>query len=236
MERYWVGLRWAGGALLILPGFGPFVLVVLDCDGIMVHLALWSPVLFLVHTRHYYFIVVVNQKHFCILNADGNTKILHSRADIITLHIVPRCFMPEVSIFTHRVGANIWQEPVCWEPCPWHCSSVHRNSSRSWNPLSPFLRFFLFKFFKCLSPLVQKLDCLLKPTVPCPTSLHKDHLSILSQNGFSYGCFRPPNLPFVKQLWALLGHIFCNDISSICKRLVFIQSIFPTDNSGSVLG
>lgn len=154
MGRYWFGLRCAGGCLLILPGFGPFVLVLLDCDGGMAHLALCSPVFFLVHTCHYYFTFFVNLKHFCILNADGNIKILYSRADIITLHIVPRCFMPEVNIFTHIVGANIWQVPVCWELCPWHCSSVHKNSSRSWNLPSPFLRFFLYKFFKCISPHV----------------------------------------------------------------------------------
>lgn len=198
--RYWLGLRWAGGRLLILLGFGPFVLAVLDCHGIMTHLALWSPMLFLVHTCHYYFILFVNLKHFCFLNADGNMKILYSRADIITLHIVPRCFMPEVNIFAHIVGANIWWVSVCWELCPWHCSSVHKNSSRSWNPLSPFLRFFLYKFFKYVSPIVHKLDSLLKPMVSCQLSLPKDHLSNLSQNGFSYAWFRPPKNSFLRWL------------------------------------
>lgn len=177
-------LTWAQVGWWMFAHFArPFVLVVLDCDDIMAHLALWSPVFFLVHTRN----IFVNLKQFCILNADGNMKILYSRADIITLHIVPRCFMPEVNIFTHIVGANIWQVPVCWELCPWHCSSVHKNSSRSWNLLSPFLRLLLYKFFKCVSSMVQKLDYLLKPMVPCQPSLHTDHLLILSQNGLSYG-------------------------------------------------
>lgn len=143
-----------------------------------------EPVLFLVNTGNTFFVTL---KQFCILNADGNMKILYPRADIVTPHIVPRCFMPEVNIFTHRVGANIWQVPVCWELCPWHCSSVHKNSSRSWNLLSPFLRLLLYKFFKCVSPMVQKLDYLLQSMVPCQPSLLKDHLSILSQNWFSYG-------------------------------------------------
>lgn len=192
--RYWIGLRWAGGCLFIWP----FVLVVLNCDGIMARLTLWSPMFFPVHTCHYYFNFFVNLKHFFILNADGNMKILYSRSDIITLHIVPRCFMPEVNIFTHIVGANIWQVPVCWEPCPWHCSSVHKNSRRSWNLLSPFLRFFFQKFFKFISPHGPEAGSFAK--THGTLSLHKDHLSILSQNGFSYVSFSPPNNSFVRQL------------------------------------
>jgi len=81
--------------------------------------------------------------------------------------------MPEVNIFTHLGGANVWQVSLCWEQCPWHCSSVHKMQAgaktfyhSSWDfssMSSPNL---------WVAPMVQKLDYLLNPVIPCQSSLH----------------------------------------------------------------